>query len=158
MTQKTAADFKNLVLQLKRTLELQLKLHREFLAHMRRKRAALNQPNREALHGLLERIQEILGGIGLSERNRLELTGQIAERIASPSGRAMRLAELLPHVDEADRDELFDLRESLREVATEMAQVNQLNRMVIRRSQERQNFYIASSFEADLQANANSRS
>jgi flagellar biosynthesis/type III secretory pathway chaperone len=133
----------SMVSELVEVLESHVERHQDLCEVLESKKNALVQLDHHSLEDILTREQAVIEKIVEVESERLRLTERIAESIGAPSGRAMRLAELVSYVDDELRDALLEIRDEIREAADRIDRLNRLSGAMTVQSLGHLNLYIA---------------
>ena len=95
------------------------------------KERALVEVDSDALEQCREEEEMLLRRVIDEEKDRLLVTEEIGDLIDHEDPGGIRVPEILPHLPEGVAKRLASLRESLREVALQMARQNAVNRALI---------------------------
>ena len=137
------AGQRELIRELIDILNLSAKHHRKLVDILRDKKQAIIDLKHEDVENILDLEREAIGSIATVDEERLRLTGEVAISLGNPGGSLMRLSEIILAVDDDLRDDLFEVRDELRDTAEELERLNQLNRSLTVNSVEHLNLFVA---------------
>ena len=137
------SGLRELVKELIDILNLSSKHHRKLVELLREKKRAIVELKHEEVERILDLEREVIGSIATADEERVRLTGEVAISLGKPGGTLMRLSEIILAVDEDLRDDLFEVRDELRDTAEELERLNRLNRTLIVESVDHVNLFVA---------------
>ena len=145
-------DFRQRVDKLIEVLHVHIDNHSQLAEILEEKKSALVKMKYEDLKNLMEREKIAIGRVGDIERERIELTDELAVFLGRDEGSTIRIVELVMIVGEDHRDELLEIRDEIRNVADRIDRVNKLNGSLVMQSLEDIHLFIAMLSGTDLDA------
>lgn len=108
--------------------------HRRLHEVLVEKESALIEVEMSKLDQCREQEEKLLRDLIEEEKDRLLVTEEIGDLLDHDEPASIRVAEILPHLDEPLADRLRDQREELRSTALDLARRNSVNRALIEHS------------------------
>ena len=118
-------------------------LHEQLLGILAEKEQAMAEVRVEEVGSLRDREEEILRDVVDQEKDRLLITEELGDLLGHEDPVSIRVAEILPHLDEELATRLSARRECLRDVAQRLGRQNSRNRVLIEHSVEHMQIFLS---------------
>lgn len=136
---------RGMIAQLLETLREELRQNRRLVRLVRRKKVSLLRDAYNELDSILRAEREAVMDAATLERDRIQLFAQLGQVLGHPEPTRLRIADLAPHAEPGQREELLEIREELRDLAAELEDLASVEPLFTRGSQDNVRLFVSPS-------------